>query len=279
MSAQQNQVILWGRPIEEHLGVRDVYHTFLTFSDDLQKSWGCFGDSYYGGNDRDFATFSIYTDWAAAYVAMDTEVGGHMQGQRFYEGGLYDTVTGTCQTIGNRLLALSEQENTSISELADDQISVVVFGKYGAGIAYGIELISAAAVAAGIPEETKNKVIARLLSPEEVELKAWCDVLGKTLGVDLNAWLASNPDKKAAALAQIQTWMQKREEIFARFFSPPLTPGQLPDNIVLLYRIEIAGAAIERLGEIGRLLDVSDDVIWTLVSKIVAYLGAPMPNP
>ena len=230
-------------PAPGYMGLKDAHHVYLTESQNHQTSWGCFGRSYMPSEPgSNLGTFKIYLHWATVFVAPNAEP------QPQYQGGIYNTVNGTCHTIANRILALSDNNQANVSASVDDKYSVVVFGKYGAGTEPFVQLLRDSAAQASIPDTTLESIIARVKKPEEDELTAWAEIIQSLLNIDIKAWLDGNPAIKNAALIEMRSWCDERDTIYQNNIPYPQMP--LPPSAVEKYRQALLRAAIQKITNI-----------------------------
>ncbi len=250
-----------------YMGLSQAYHIFLVSADGTY-GWPCFGR---GRECMDgsiaIGAFPVFVDWAKALAMPDS--------CEQYMAGVANTVNGTCHTIANRILALSEEEHANVSASVDDAYSVLVFGKYGYGTRQFCELLEKSAAMASIPPALVEKVQRRVQNPLD-ELSAWCRVVQQETQMDIQTWMRSNPAVKQAALTYVAAWHQERDQIYETNFS--YEAGRAPNeqemkNIVNTLKTQ----ATKHLGNILVSLEqtgmISQSQRKTIEAKLLSVVG------
>lgn len=147
----------------------EVDHVFMA-PEDLTLDWNCFGG---GVNELRNAQLKKRV----------REIGfghGNVEWMRSVYGpvgsaaaGVTNCFNGVCQTVGNRLMAMTK-ENVDTSKAKGNELVVLVFGKYGYGVADFINLIRKKAdeLNAAKPDAVSGEEVARTVANLEAGQKA-----------------------------------------------------------------------------------------------------------
>lgn len=246
-----------------YMGLPQAYHIFLVSADNT-CGWPCFGR----GRECEVGSiaigaFPVFVDWAKALAGPDSS--------EQYLAGVANTVNGTCHTIANRILALSEEEHANVSASVDDAYSVLVFGKYGYGTRQFCKLLEKSAAMASIPPALVEKVQRRVQNPFEDELSAWCRVVQQETQMDIQTWVHSNPAVKQTALTYVAAWHQERDQIYEANFS--YETGRAPNkNEIKNITNTLKTQATKHLGNILASLEQSGMISQSQRKAIEAQL-------
>ena len=244
-------------PASGYMGLPNAYHIYLVDQVDRSLAWPCFGRSYSADDPGDIViTASIFQELAVAFVQPNSFAQ--------YMGGLANAVNGTCHTIANRILILSDQPNANVSNSVDDPYSVIVFGKYGFGTAQFCELLQQTFATVGqsysIPSGLLDAVLSRAQNPYQDELSAWEIVISTQLGVNIQALLNSNPALAQGALQVLTSYCKDRDDMYEQCFD--YKQGQAPTGA----QIAAIKAGLQKLA-----LAYTDNVLDALtVNKIIS---------
>ena len=151
----------------------DVDHVFMG-PEDRSCNWNCFG----GGIEeltratmaplvRTLACGHGNVEWMrAVYGPIGSEA-----------AGVTNCFNGVCQTVGNRLMAMTK-ENVDSSKAKGNELVVLVFGKYGYGVEDFVKLIRTKAdeLNAAKPGTVSDEEVARTVANIEEGLKANAEV-------------------------------------------------------------------------------------------------------
>lgn len=199
-------------PAPGYMGLPEAKHIYLV-ARDHSFGWPCFGRGYSPADPGELVVeAAVYQEWARELAKPDC-------GDQ-YLAGVANTVNGTCHTIANRILALSDRDNANVSNSVDDPYSVMVFGKYGFGTRQFCELLGQSLERTGLqgPDGVLEQVRARVMNPFKDELQAWATVIQNQLKIDVNRLLATSPELASRALAVMTAYCQDRDAMYERNF-------------------------------------------------------------
>ena len=162
----------------------DVDHVFMA-PDDLSHDWNCFGG---GINElkneqkkkrvNGIGSGHGNIKWMTAVYGLEHE---GKSDQKTAEGreaaGVVNLFNGVCQTVGNRLMAMTK-ENVDSSKAKGNELVVLVFGKYGYGVEDFVKLIRAKAdeLNAAKPGTVSDEEVTRTISNIEEGLKPKAEI-------------------------------------------------------------------------------------------------------
>ena len=112
---------IWAHRNGRYGGFDGTDHVFI-YSTELNKQWKCFSSREYDRND---CTFILSTE-----LPRELFLNLMSENSELY---VRNQITGTCHTIANRALILAN-EDLDVRDSGGDDISVVLFGKYGVNI-------------------------------------------------------------------------------------------------------------------------------------------------
>ena len=191
----------------------DVDHVFMA-PDDLSINWNCFGGGIEELTSKDERTRNRVRSLVSGV--------GNIEWMRAVYGpissaaaGVVNCFNGVCQTVGNRLMAMTK-ENADSSKAKGNELVVLIFGKYGYGVADFINLIRTKA-------DELNAVKLGTVSAEEVERtvanleeglkpKAEIDALIDDLPVPKEVLVSLLGEKVSLFLQGYGEFQQRREE-------------------------------------------------------------------
>ena len=191
----------------------DVDHVFMA-PDDLSINWNCFGGGIEELTSKDERTRNRVRSLVSGV--------GNIEWMRAVYGpigsaaaGVTNCFNGVCQTVGNRLMAMTK-ENADSSKAKGNELVVLIFGKYGYGVADFINLIRTKA-------DELNAVKLGTVSAEEVERtvanleeglkpKAEIDALIDDLPVPKEVLVSLLGEKVSLFLQGYGEFQQRREE-------------------------------------------------------------------
>lgn len=215
-----------------YMGLPEARHIYVVGANAREKDWGCFGRGYVP-NDRSELICStiIYEEWILKFA--------DYHNTSSYQSGVANTVNGTCHTMANRILALSDDENACVAYSVDDAYSVVVFGKYGSGRVQLANLLSESFTEAckqkKMPQSLLVKVQERVMNPYDDELKAWCYVVKQRFNMDIEQWFKEYPAGRIAVRALLMGYCIDRDNLYVQCFD--YTKGKAPSsNQSILFR-------------------------------------------
>ena len=209
-------------PAPGYMGLPQAKHIFLT-SADHSFGWPCFGRGYTSSDPGSLVyTALIYKEWALALAQPDSD--------DQYLAGVANTINGTCHTMANRILALSDDDNANVSNSIDDPYSVLVFGKYGFGTGQLCEILTKSfektTQTYAASSTLLDTVLERVRNPFKDELKAWEIVIREQMKIDISELLNSSPNLADAALSVITSYCEARNAMYELCFD--YTKGQAP---------------------------------------------------
>ena len=192
----------------------DVDHVFMT-PGDFTINWNCFG----GGIEE------LKNQEKKEVEKRPHEIGkgyGNVEWMKSVYGpvgdaaaGVTNLFNGVCQTVGNRLMAMTK-ENVDSSKAKGNELVVLIFGKYGYGIEDFIKLIRTKAdeLNAAKPGTVSAEEVARTVANVEEGLKpkAEVDALIDDLPVPREVLLSLLGDKVTLFLQGYAEFQQRREE-------------------------------------------------------------------
>lgn len=151
----------------------EVDHVFMT-TEDLTPDWNCFGG---GVNElKDVQQKKRVREIGFGH--------GNIEWMRSVYGpvgsaaaGVTNLFNGVCQTVGNRLMAMTK-ENVDSSKAKGNELVVLVFGKYGYGVMDFVKLIRMKAdeLNAAKPGTVSAEEVARTVANVEEGLKPKSEV-------------------------------------------------------------------------------------------------------
>lgn len=199
----------------------DVDHVFMA-PDDLSHDWNCFG----GGinelkNEQKKRVNGIGSGhgnikWMTAVYGLEHE---GKSDQKTAEGreaaGVVNLFNGVCQTVGNRLMAMTK-ENVDSSKAKGNELVVLIFGKYGYGVEDFIKLIRTKAdeLNAAKPDTVSDEEVARTVAniEEGLKPKSEIDALIDDLPVPREVLVSLLGEKVTLFLQGYTGFQQRREE-------------------------------------------------------------------
>ena len=149
----------------------DVDHVFMT-PEDFSVNWNCFG----GGIEE------LKNQEKKEEGRCPHEIGkgcGNIEWMKAVYGpvgdvaaGVTNCFNGVCQTVGNRLMAMTK-ENVDSSQAKGNELVVLIFGKYGYGVEDFVKLIRTKAdeLNAAKPDTVSDEDVARTIANIEDGLK------------------------------------------------------------------------------------------------------------
>ena len=191
----------------------DVDHVFMA-PDDLSINWNCFGGGIEELTSKDERTRDRVRQLVSGL--------GNIEWMRAVYGpissaaaGVTNCFNGVCQTVGNRLMAMTK-ENVDSSKAKGNELVVLIFGKYGYGVEDFVKLIRTKA-------DELNAVKLGTVSAEEVERtvanleeglkpKAEIDALIDDLPVPKEVMVSLLGEKVSLFLQGYGEFQQRREE-------------------------------------------------------------------
>lgn len=233
-------------PSPNYMGLSIAKHIYVVGRDDRSKNWGCFGRKYTPNDHSELiCSTNIYEEWIMKFADYHEE--------NTYQAGVANRVNGTCHTLANRILALSDDDNACVAHSIDDAYSVVVFGKYGSGRIQLANLLSESFVEASkvkcMPESLLVKVQERVMNPYDDELKAWCLVVKEHFNMNVEQWFKKYPAGKIAVRALLMSYCLDRDNLYVQCFD--YTKGKKPtDNQADLFRKGLIDLAMLYVGVI-----------------------------
>ena len=105
-------------------------------SEPSRHNWNCYGRGIEGNNlpeSRLIGTATGNTEWMAAMYGPEAEGRGGRANGGLPAAGVIELLGGVCQNAANRILAMTE-ENIDVSKANANEIVILAFGKYGAGV-------------------------------------------------------------------------------------------------------------------------------------------------
>lgn len=189
----------------------DVDHVFMG-PEDRSCNWNCFG----GGIEE-------LTRATTAPLVRTLAFGhGNIEWMRAVYGpvgnaaaGVTNLFNGVCQTVGNRLMAMTK-ENVDSSKAKGNELVVLVFGKYGYGVEDFVKLIRAKAdeLNAAKPGTVSDEEVTRTISniEEGLKPKAEIDALIDDLPVPREVLVSLLGEKVTLFLQGYTGFQQRREE-------------------------------------------------------------------
>jgi len=210
-------------PSPGYMGFQNANHIYVVEKNKYEYHWGCFGRTY-SPNDGSaiVCEANLYKSWVMSFDYPTCDSGSNPQ------GGVVNTLSGTCHTLANRLLAISPDVNDSVAQSPDDAYSVMVWGKYGFGQKQFLRMLEdsfteANKNEANMAEEILQKVKTNVSNPYEDELDAWCRVINNLTGIDAKAFLEGNQIMHDAATFALTLYCLNREDLFVAHFTDNLT--------------------------------------------------------
>lgn len=210
-------------PSPGYMGFQNANHIYVVEKDTHEYHWGCFGRTY-SQNDgsKVVCDTRLYKSWAMSFDYPPCGSGSNPQ------GGVVNTLSGTCHTLANRLLAISPDVNASVAQSPDDAYSVLVWGKYGFGQKQFLKMLDDSFSMANkndahMDEQILQEVKTKVSNPYEDELDAWCCVIYNLTGIDAKTFIDSNQIMHDAATYALTLYCVNREDLFVAHFTDNLT--------------------------------------------------------
>ena len=129
--------------------------------------------------------------------------------------GVTNLFNGVCQTVGNRLMAMTK-ENVDSSKAKGNELVVLIFGKYGYGVEDFVKLIRTKAdeLNAAKPGTVSAEEVARTVAniEEGLKPKAEVDALIDDLPVPREVLVSLLGEKASLFLQGYGEFQQRREE-------------------------------------------------------------------
>lgn len=256
-----------------YMGLPEAKHIYVVGKYDRNRNWGCFGRGYSPNDGAQLVCdTTIYQEWVLKFAPYTNTSS--------YQSGVANTVNGTCHTLANRILALSEDDNACVAKSIDDAYSVVVFGKYGSGTIQLINLLSEsfrqACQAKAMPESLLMKVKNRVMNPYDDELNAWCYVIEKRFNVNVEQLFKSFPTARITARAWLKDYCEERDRLYADVFD--YTRGVGPtDREKRIFMNGLVGLAMKHVDLMLNALTLNQLISETqrrqLIQTIKDYIG------
>ena len=191
----------------------DVDHVFMA-PDDLSINWNCFGGGVEEITSKDERIRKRVRPLVSGH--------GNIEWMRAVYGpigsaaaGVVNCFNGVCQTVGNRLMAMTK-ENVDSSKAKGNELVVLVFGKYGYGVRDFVKLIRTKAdeLNAAKPGTVSAEEVVRTVANVEEGLKpkAEVDALIDDLPVRREVLLSLLGEKVTLFLQGYTGFQQRREE-------------------------------------------------------------------
>ena len=189
----------------------DVDHVFMA-PEDKSCNWNCFG----GGIEE------LARATTAPLVRPLASGHGNVEWMKAVYGpvgsasaGVTNCFNGVCQTVGNRLMAMTK-ENVDSSKAKGNELVVLVFGKYGYGVRDFVKLIRMKAdeLNAAKPGTVSAEEVARTVAniEEGLKPKAEVDALIDDLPVPREVLVSLLGEKVSLFLQGYGKFQQRREE-------------------------------------------------------------------
>ena len=189
----------------------DVDHVFMA-PEDKSCNWNCFG----GGIEE------LARSTTAPLVRMLASGHGNVEWMKSVYGpsgspaaGVTNCFNGVCQTVGNRLMAMTK-ENVDSSKAKGNELVVLVFGKYGYGVADFVKLIRTKADELNVvkPGTVSDEEVTRTAAniEEGLKPKAEIDALIDDLPVPKEVLVSLLGEKVTLFLQGYAGFQQRREE-------------------------------------------------------------------
>lgn len=202
----------------------DVDHVFMA-PDDMSHDWNCFGggcnelkspDAQVRARVRRLESVHGNVDWmAAVYGQMHEGKSDPKTTEGREAAGVTNLFNGVCQTVGNRLMAMT-RENADSSKAKGNELVVLVFGKYGYGVEDFVKLIRTKADELNAVKPgtvTAEEVACAAANIEEgLKPKAEVEALIDDLPVPREVLVSLLGDKVALFLQGYGEFQQRREE-------------------------------------------------------------------
>lgn len=247
-------------PAPGYMGLKEARHVYLTCPTDRKLSWGCFGRGYTHGDQAELLyTGTIAKEWALALNPYTDDAVQHPS----FQAGVANTVNGTCHTLANRLLLLSQDEKADVSTSIDDAYSVAIFGKYGSGLLPASRLLDKSFMLAKehapLEEAALWNAQKRLWNPYVDELAAWVRIAEEHVKISIRPLLSANPDLAALAVGVITSYAAERNSAYERNVDgskdTPPTPQQAQAFMREIKALckKYVHALLESLGVLGKL--------------------------
>lgn len=191
----------------------DVDHVFMA-PEDLSINWNCFGGGIEELTSKDERTRKRVRPLVSGL--------GNIEWMRAVYGpvgnaaaGVTNLFNGVCQTVGNRLMAMT-RENVDSSKAKGNELVVLIFGKYGYGVEDFVKLIRTtadelnAAKSGTVSAEEVARTVANI--EEGLKPKAEVDALIDDFPVPREVLVSLLGEKVSLFLQGYGEFQQRREE-------------------------------------------------------------------
>lgn len=263
-------------PAPGYMGLPNAHHIYVVEKDACTYHWGCFGRTYSPHDNSEVVCEArLYKSWVMSFDYPPCDSGPDPQ------GGVVNTLSGTCHTLANRLLAISPDANASVIKSPDDAYSVMVWGKYGFGQKQFLKMLDdsfskANKDGANMGEDILQGVKAKVSNPYEDELDAWCSVIYNLTGIDAKAFLSSNQIMHDAAIFALTLYCIDREDLFVARFTDNLTSIPSDDEKKLFWS-DMEGLAIRWISLVLQMMVkygiISENQKDAVEAKLKEYLA------
>lgn len=134
-------------------------------------NWNCYGRGMEGNGfpgSRQIGIASGNADWMAAVYGVEAEGKGGRANGGLPAAGVVELLGGVCQNAANRILAMTA-ENIDVSKANANEIVVLSFGKYGAGVNAFVDQLKKTAEVLNMrrPGSVSDQDLARVLANVE----------------------------------------------------------------------------------------------------------------